>query len=295
MNSHKLFLLMVQYYSRKVNHFCKHFNYSSQLPEDRNGRDGLYQHLLYDDKAKIIFCYVPKAGCSNWKRMFAVLKGTEKANNTKRPSSHVLKNINKLGHLSVAEQNIRLNTYFKFAFVRNPFERIVSGYRNKVAVPIKYKNRAHWPNDVLYHIIKTYSKDKYAKWKETNFTSSAIYPSFEEFIKYLINNNLDSLNEHFRPFINLCHPCSVHYDFIGNFHHLPNEAYRILDFLKIPWSYYLNRVGHPTYNTSSLIPEYYRQLPASLKSKLLKQLSPELILYYLLFPTDLQKDTKLFQ
>ena len=122
------------------------------------------------------------------------------------------------------------------------------------------------------------------------FTSTDIYPSFEEFIKYLVDSDLDLLNEHFRPFINLCHPCAVHYNFIGNFYNLPNEAFHILDFLKIPRNYYLNRVGHPTYNTSSSVSGYYHQLTTSLKLNLLKKFSHELVLYYLLFPTQLDNN-----
>lgn len=226
--------------------------------------------------------------------MFAVLSGTEKANNTNRPSSDVLKSVSKLQRLSKTERDKRLKTYFKFAFVRNPLERIVSSYRNKIAVPIKYENRQHWPDNVLYHIIQRYNKTKYALWKKTNFTSSDIHPSFEEFIKYFVDSNLNLLNEHFRPFIDLCHPCSVHYNFIGNFYNLPNEAFHLLDFLRIPHNYYLNRVGHPTYNTSSLVSDYYHQLPLSLKSNLVQKISQELILYYRLFPADLDRDATLF-
>jgi len=226
--------------------------------------------------------------------MFAVLNGTENASNTNRPTSDVLKNVNKLKNLPKAEQDKRLKTYFKFTFVRNPLERLVSSYRNKIAVPIKYKNRKHWPDSVLHHIIQTYNKTKYAMWEETGFTSPDIHPSFEEFIKYFVDSNLTLLNEHFRPFIDLCHPCSIHYNFIGNFYNLPNEAFHLLDFLRIPRNYYLNRVGHPTYNTSSLVSDYYHQLPLSLKLNLVQKISQELILYYRLFPTDLNRDVTLF-
>ncbi len=38
--------------------------------------DTLLKHLLYDDSKKIVFCYVPKNGCSNMKRMMLTLNGT---------------------------------------------------------------------------------------------------------------------------------------------------------------------------------------------------------------------------
>ena len=271
-----------------MNEFCKHYNHSSEMPEDRAELNGLLHHLLYDDSKRIIFCYVPKAGCSNWKRMFAVLNGTEQATNTERPHDEVLKNVNKLQHLLVTQQKERFDTYFKFTFIRNPLERIVSAYRNKIAIPIKHEK--HWPYDVLNHIVETYNKDQYDKWKQTNFASTYLHPSFEEFVKYLIDSDLISLNEHFRPFMNLGHPCSVRYNYIGNFNNLPNEAFYILDFLGIPRNYYLNRAGHPKYNTSSLVADYYKRLPNSLKFGLVEKFSQELILYYFLFPADLEKD-----
>jgi len=265
------------------------------LPQDNVTQNDLFHHLLYDDSKRIIFCYVPKAGCSNWKRMFAVLNGTEQASNLNRSKPHILKNVNKLEHLSKEERDKRLKTYFKFAFVRNPFERIVSAYRNKIAVPIKYTNREHWPDDMLYHILKTYNQEKFNKWARTNFSSLQYFPSFKNFVQYLIDVNLDLLNEHFRPFLNLCHPCAVNYNFIGNFYHLPQDAYCILDFLRIPRNYYLNRPGHITYNTSYLVPKYYNELPGSLKLNLMHKFSHELIMYYQLFPTEHRRDIEILK
>ena len=273
--------------------FCIHYNHSVDLPQDNYTRQELYHHLLYDDSKRIIFCYVPKSGCSNWKRMFAVLNGTVKADDTDRPSKRILQSVNKLEYLSETEQTTRLKHYFKFSFVRNPLERIVSGYRNKIAVPINYANRNHWPDRILFQILKIYEKPKYKEWFKTNFTSADFYPSFEGFIQYLTSAKLASLNEHFRPFMELCQPCSIKYNFVGNFYNLPDEAYRITTFLGIPRKFYLNRVEHPSTNTSSIVPLYYNTISIPLKLRLLQKLSQELLMYYQLYPAEAKRDLEL--
>ena len=94
--------------------FCIQYNHSVDLPKDNYTRNELYHHLLYDDSKRIIFCYVPKSGCSNWKRMFAVLSGTVDVKFTDRPSKEILQSVNKLEYLSPAEQTKRLKHCFKF-------------------------------------------------------------------------------------------------------------------------------------------------------------------------------------
>lgn len=40
--------------------------------------------------------------------------------------------------LTAKEKLRRMKDYYKFVIVRNPFERLVSGYRNKVEKPVRY-------------------------------------------------------------------------------------------------------------------------------------------------------------
>ena len=57
--------------------------------------NALFKHLLYDDKRRIVFCYVPKNGCSNIKRMMLILNGILPASSSqeKRPSEDLLSSV----------------------------------------------------------------------------------------------------------------------------------------------------------------------------------------------------------
>ena len=133
------------------------------------------------------------------------------------------------------------------------------------------------------------------KWSKTNFSSADFYPSFG-FIKYLTSVKLSALNEHFWPFMDLCQPCAAIYNFIGNFYNLTDETYHIISFLSIPCDYYLNRVEHPSTNTSAIILIYIFDtitVHVQLKVHLLERFSQKMLLYYLLYPADYKKDVEM--
>ena len=55
-----------------------------------------YRNILVDDKHKLIYCYVPKAGCSGWKaRLIALANNNSRfdALGTRRLWVHVVKNL----------------------------------------------------------------------------------------------------------------------------------------------------------------------------------------------------------
>lgn len=39
------------------------------------------EHLLVDHKHQVMYCYVPKVGCTNWKRIFLMLRGDFEVDN----------------------------------------------------------------------------------------------------------------------------------------------------------------------------------------------------------------------
>ncbi|KAG5282637.1 hypothetical protein AALO_G00058180 [Alosa alosa] len=92
------------------------------------------RHLVVDDEHGLLYCYVPKVACTNWKRVLMVLTGKGRYHEPlaiPANEAHVPGNLRTLSEYSAAEINRRLRSYLKFIFVREPFERLVSAYRNK--------------------------------------------------------------------------------------------------------------------------------------------------------------------
>lgn len=95
---------------------------------------------------------------------------------------------------------------------------------------------------------------------------------------------LGDYNEHFAPFSELCHPCSVNYDFYANFKIMDYDIAAVLEYLSIPSSYYPVAVGSK--NTAELMNEYYRLITWREKTALFNAIRRDLDLYYSLYPED---------
>lgn len=234
-----------------------------------------------------MFCYVPKVGCSKWKYTFLLLNGIIPFT-TKRLPESILKKTKKLSDLPVIERKRRLVEYYKYVFVRNPMERIVSAYRNKIAKPLNL-SLVHSKFEEAYKVkvMKTLKPMEYNKWLKGN-KKVAMYPTFSEFIQYLNMENLKKINEHFQPIIHLCHPCAINYNFYGNFKLLPGDADTLVKQFNLNSSYYDNKsyISHKLYNTSDLVPKYFSELTATQKESLFYLFADELEFYYSLYPEE---------
>ncbi|XP_077420202.1 carbohydrate sulfotransferase 8 isoform X2 [Vanacampus margaritifer] len=174
------------------------------------------RNIFVEDKHKLLYCQVPKTGCSNWKRTLMVLAGVASdPQNISHNTAHIgstLKTLNSFDRQGIIR---RLGSYTKVIFMREPFERLVSAYRDK------FEN----PND-YYHM--TFGKPIISKYRP-NASRSALESgsgvTFQEFVQYFIDVHRPiGIDIHWEAANQVCNPCLIDYDFIGKFENMAEES-----------------------------------------------------------------------
>lgn len=138
-------------------------------------------HLIVDDTHQIIYCYVPKVACTNWKRVMVVLSQSLISPSSGKPytdpeavppdlvhnsSLHLTfaKFWRHYGSLSRHLMALKLQHYTKFLFVRDPFVRLISAFRNKFGrcvcvyqcvLPSKECLHSHTDNTAVFSFLKS--------------------------------------------------------------------------------------------------------------------------------------------
>lgn len=218
-------------------------------------------HVLVDEKHKLLYCYVPKVACTNWKRVFMVLLGNaSKENVSSIPSDivHQKSTFPKLSDYTVEQAHYFIENFTKYVFVRHPFERLLSAYRNKLQEPSERSK--YFQMRIGRDIVKHY---------RINATNESLQlgndVTFEEFALYLIDHYVPAFNEHWKPISELCYPCLIRYDFIGKYETLQSDAEFILKAINE------SHIKFPEVrlsNTTTQIVRYYNTLPSQVIARL---------------------------
>lgn len=229
-------------------------------------------HILVDHKHKLLYCYVPKIACTNWKRVMMVLSGV--SNETKLvniPSNmaHAENSTLRLSQLNPEEAQKCLSTYTTFLMVRHPMERLLSAYRNKFEG--NNTSSRYFQSRYGQYIIKKYRKNS-KKRKKLPLGSDV---SINEFVKYLIDEGPQT-NEHWTPIYNLCQPCHVNYTFIGKYEHLSEDTEALFNLINAS-----NLIFPQTSSahTNSKIRAYFQQLPIEYMKRLYQLYRNDFILF----------------
>ena len=163
-------------------------------------------------------------------------------------------------------------------------ERLLSAYRNKLETPLNYTLRKKFPDRLKAYILKLYEKDSLVHWIASKNYSRDIHPSFSAFLQFMVRYPMESYNEHFTPFVNLCFPCAINYDVLINLKSMDYDVYAIMKYLGIPESYYPPVAKHVP--TSNLLETYFGSVSDIVKTKIHGVLDQELGFYYRMHPEE---------
>lgn len=261
-------------------------------------------HLIVDDRHGIIYCYVPKVACTNWKRVMIVLGEKLVANGGgagapddpnaaptpyRRPQDvpselshngtlHLTFNKfwRRYGKASRSLMHAKLRKYTKFLFVRDPFVRLMSAFRNKLAQP----------NEDFYKQFGAHMLQRYANISQPPSTAreafkAGLRPSFADFVHYLLDPETEkeeAFNEHWRQVYRLCHPCQIGYDFIGKLETLDEDARHLLHILDVDRQIQFPP-GYRNRTTASWERDWFANIPLEDKKKLYELYEPDFRLF----------------
>ncbi|OWK61914.1 Carbohydrate sulfotransferase 12, partial [Lonchura striata] len=233
---------------RTLREFCA--NSSFTFPTKERSFDDIpnyeLNHLIVDDRHGVIYCYVPKVACTNWKRVMIVLseslldQGVPYRNPLDIPREHVHNTSTHLtfnkfwrryGKFSRHLMKIKLKKYTKFLFVRDPFVRLISAFRSK----FELENEDFYRRFAI-PMLKLYSNHTNLPTSVSEAFGAGLRVSFSDFIQYLLDPRTEKMapfNEHWRQVYRLCHPCQIDYDFIGKLETLDEDAAYLLQLLKV--------------------------------------------------------------
>ncbi|XP_061624426.1 carbohydrate sulfotransferase 11-like isoform X1 [Phyllopteryx taeniolatus] len=234
------------------------------------------KHLIVDDKHSLIYCYVPKVACTNWKRVIMVLTSDGRYTEPlaiPANEAHVAGNLRTLSEFSVPQINRRLRSYLKFVFVREPFERLVSAYRNKFT--LSYNTAFHKRYGTKIIRRHRTQPDPEALKKGNDVT-------FQEFVQYLVDPRTqreEPFNEHWESVQSLCHPCLIHYDVVGKYETLEPDAHAVLslagveDMLQFPTS------GKSTRTDGNMAARYFKHISPFYQKRLFNLYRMDFLLF----------------
>ncbi|CAM1154632.1 Uncharacterised protein r2_g4328 [Pycnogonum litorale] len=160
-------------------------------------------------------------------------------------------------------KNSTLRNSLKAIFVRHPFERLASAFADKLGSDCR--KVVHPYCDFRRQLLKRVGKDP---------IKSKL--SFHDFIRYLLNTEVNSYDIHWQPFWHRCKPCEVRYDFVGKletFHEDIEFLHEIVN-ASDPNITKGDKVPHKT-NSSSLLKNYYSQLSLNEMKKLYSVYKPD--------------------
>ncbi|MBT4870433.1 MAG: sulfotransferase family 2 domain-containing protein [Candidatus Diapherotrites archaeon] len=155
-----------------------------------------WRPLLVDDKHKFVYVPISKNACTSIKNWYAKLQGDKEYTFEKSADFHTKQ--------GTKYNKIFYENYFKFAIVRNPWERLLSAYK------FKFLKKKDSP-------VPKINKKINGNEKKTI--------SFEQFVKYVCHSKDKQCDVHWQPQVNFLDDIKI--DYLGRMETLEKDLKEI--------------------------------------------------------------------
>ena len=184
----------------------------------------MYENFIFNKKNNAIFAYVPKVACTNWKSLLRYMNGADDWLENKLAHDRDRSGLTYLKP-EFDKPNFGLpDGARRYAMVRNPYERTLSAYLNKIEQRLPPKPDGtgdYW--DTVIRQIDTYRQNEL----DTDKYPSIDLEVFLLWIKH--SNDWSTADEHWAPQSLMLRQPEVPFDFIGRFENLSEDAPKILE------------------------------------------------------------------
>ncbi|KAK7066825.1 Carbohydrate sulfotransferase 14 [Halocaridina rubra] len=235
-----------------------------------NMNSEMLKHMLVDDARQVMYCFVPKVACTSWKRIWMRMVGLVSPDvdidNINRNIVHKAKIPSLQGEDSKYIIKV-LKSYKKYMFVRHPFDRALSAYKDK------FENKEAAADYSFHKDIGVKIKAKY----NPGYRGNGDGVKFSEFIDYIsddeddVSLTLGQKNEHWLSVHELCNPCYVQYDFIGKYERLKEDADYVLDWIGVSDLPHGFPASDRPFHAKRYDPKYFGQLNHDLRTAFFKK------------------------
>jgi hypothetical protein len=178
-------------------------------------------HTWVSLKHKYFYLGIPKVACTRVKLILQEFEGYPVPSDTGKLHHRLDQSqpwVPKLTDLSIDERKAALNSkeWFRFSFVRNPYNRLFSAYKSKIL------NQ----RDTEYEEVREKIRKNFGYPVRTGKPAAIV--SFRDFVRYVCESPSNRLDGHWAPQTPLLMLDLINYDFVGRFENFQSEFSQVL-------------------------------------------------------------------